>query len=264
VLLAHGASLAIDAYATWCRAMPALADGYRVIAPDLLGFGATGGRHRDRLQRTDHLLAFVDALGLSDIAAVGHSEGGFLCSLMAIRRPDLVRKLVIVVSGATCPLNERADEDGSREAGRFAYDYASGASDTEAGFMRANAILSRRNPPDFLAYMRESYRRAVARGQLQDFKDVQSDVAAYTRLQEEHVLPFFGKASAQTLLIWPDRDPTVPVQRGLALLGHIPGAEMHILPDAAHMVMLDKAEAFNRILRYWLDQPCEGGAFAGR
>ena len=52
----------------------------------------------------------------------------------------------------------------------------------------------------------------------------------------------------ETLLLWANNDPTVPVERGLRLQAMIPGADMHILDRAKHMVMIDQSERFNRLL----------------
>ena len=53
------------------------------------------------------------------------------------------------------------------------------------------------------------------------------------------------------LLVWAEDDATVPVDRGLKLLERISGAEFHLFRDAAHNVMHDQVEGFNRLLGSW-------------
>src|SRR3546814_429472 len=107
VVLLHGSSLAIDAWATWHDIIPALAQDFRVLAPDLVGFGLSDvprdGNHVPRLERRHHVSAFIKALGIARCALVGHSEGGFIAAMLALENPDLVDKVVVVSSGATAP-----------------------------------------------------------------------------------------------------------------------------------------------------------------
>jgi 3-oxoadipate enol-lactonase len=81
---------------TWSRVGPALGAGHRVYAPDLRGFGdsARPGAYSFELMRDD-VVGFVEALGLRDVTLVGHSMGGTVAWLVAMRRPDLLRRLVV-------------------------------------------------------------------------------------------------------------------------------------------------------------------------
>src|SRR5579872_5169696 len=105
VVLLHGAGFGVEALATWCRQIDALAAEHRVIAFDQIGFGQTGlpsdGRYRNRLERVDHALAVLGVLGLEKVVLVGHSEGAFMAARIAILRPGLVERLVLMTSGGT-------------------------------------------------------------------------------------------------------------------------------------------------------------------
>ncbi len=83
--------------ATWDRLAPALvARGYRVIAPDLRGHGASGRPGRYPLVGfRDDLLTLLDALGIGEYTLVGHSLGGYTAVLLARSRPERVRRLVL-------------------------------------------------------------------------------------------------------------------------------------------------------------------------
>lgn len=75
----------------WRRLMPALAaDGYRVIAPDLRGFGWSGapadGYEKENL--ADDILALLDELGLERVKLVGHDWGGWIGFLLCLREPQ--------------------------------------------------------------------------------------------------------------------------------------------------------------------------------
>lgn len=257
VVLLHGSSLAIDAWATWHATIPALARDYRVLAPDLIGFGMsdvpTNGLHVPRLERRHHVSAFMDALGISRCSLIGHSEGGFIAAMLALDHPTRVSNVVVVSSGATAPRLGGDLDRAWESAAAQAYNVLGGC-DTEEEFLRTNASLSLTNPPAFIDIMRENYRLARQRGQLERFKDaarVRGD-SDYTRIQEEYLLPYLGTMRAPLFLAWSGHDPTVPVSRGLKLLQRAPHADMYVFAHAAHMLMIDRPHAFNTALATWL------------
>lgn len=95
VLFVHG-NLANAQW--WERSLASLPDGYEGVALDLPGSGAspeTGVRHT-----MDYFAAVVDectnVLGWSQFLLVGHSMGGGISQLLAIRRPEKVLKLVLL------------------------------------------------------------------------------------------------------------------------------------------------------------------------
>ncbi|SEM38786.1 2-hydroxymuconate semialdehyde hydrolase [Roseovarius azorensis] len=258
VVLLHGSSLGIDAQVTWMCTLPVLAQRFRVYAPDMIGFGGTppapDGRHVQRMERCFYVRAFLQALGLERCAMVGHSEGAFVATRLAIETPGLVEALVIVTSGATAPrLGGEADADWSAAAAAV-YDVA-GSCTTEDDFIATIAPLSTTNPPDYLDVMRRNYRAARNSGQFERLTEAsfKGDYKSYTRLQEEMLVPSLSEITARTLLIWAGADATVPVARGVALLDLLSSADMHVLGRAAHMVMIDRPRAFNRLLMDFLD-----------
>jgi len=95
VLLLHGKNFS-GFY--WERVMTVLAGaGYRVIAPDQLGFGRSS---RPDLHYSFHLLAastraLLDALGIGQVQVVAHSMGGMLGVRFALMYPDRVGALVL-------------------------------------------------------------------------------------------------------------------------------------------------------------------------
>lgn len=103
VVLLHG--LAGD-HATWDTVAARLARRHRVVAPDQRGCGAS-----DRAPdysfalMADDLLALVDAMGWSRVVLVGHSMGGVVALLTALRRPGLVSRLVLEEAPPPVPLD---------------------------------------------------------------------------------------------------------------------------------------------------------------
>ncbi|MBV9560605.1 MAG: alpha/beta fold hydrolase [Bradyrhizobium sp.] len=92
VLLIHGM---LETWAVWSRVMPHLAERYRVIAPDLRGFGESEGTGAgyDKVTLAADMLALLDALGIGRVHVVGHDFGGQIAYALAAPHCDRVATL---------------------------------------------------------------------------------------------------------------------------------------------------------------------------
>lgn len=101
VVLLHGSGPGVSAWANWQHTIPGLGEQFRVLAPDTVGYGATS-RPEDVIYSlstwTDHIVGFLDALGLERVSLVGNSLGGRMALDMAERYPDRVRRMVLMGS----------------------------------------------------------------------------------------------------------------------------------------------------------------------
>jgi pimeloyl-ACP methyl ester carboxylesterase len=82
----------------WRYVMPLLADRHRVIAPDLRGFGWTGatpGGYNGVSFGLD-AIALIEALELERTHLIGHDWGGFAVFAVALTRPDLVDRMIVL------------------------------------------------------------------------------------------------------------------------------------------------------------------------
>ena len=97
VLLLHGFP---HTWELWTDVMAELAAGHRVIAPDLRGFGASGraASGYDAGTLAEDAAALLTALGESSAAVAGIDAGAAPAFLLALRRPGLVRRLVVMES----------------------------------------------------------------------------------------------------------------------------------------------------------------------
>jgi len=101
VLLVHGHP---RTHATWHRVAPALAAaGYRVVCPDLRGYGQSavpadqpGHQQASKRAMAGDLLAVMQALGEPRFIAVGHDRGGYAVQRLALDHPEAVSRLVIL------------------------------------------------------------------------------------------------------------------------------------------------------------------------
>jgi pimeloyl-ACP methyl ester carboxylesterase len=101
LLLLHGGVVSTgpvwDAHPfAYNRLVPALAEHFRVIAPDTRGAGATvnDGRAASFDRLADDVVALIDGLGLDRPMVAGFSEGGITATIVGMRSPGVVRAVV--------------------------------------------------------------------------------------------------------------------------------------------------------------------------
>jgi len=98
LLLVHGMAGSSD---TWRHVLPALACRFTVVAPDLLGHGATAKPHTEYSvgAHANVLRDLMAALGHARATVVGHSLGGGIAMQLAYQFPERCERLVLVSSG---------------------------------------------------------------------------------------------------------------------------------------------------------------------
>ena len=99
VILIHGSGPGVTAYANWRFTIEPLAQKYRVLAPDIAGFGYTE-RKSDQQYSLDfwvkHLTEWMDAVGVKKARFIGNSFGGSLTLAIASRYPERVESFVLM------------------------------------------------------------------------------------------------------------------------------------------------------------------------
>jgi pimeloyl-ACP methyl ester carboxylesterase len=95
VLLLHGWP---EHWYAWREVMPSLAERHRVMAMDLRGFGWTDiaweGFEKENM--ADDVARVLGAMEIERVSVIGHDWGGWIGTLLAMRRPDLVDRLIVL------------------------------------------------------------------------------------------------------------------------------------------------------------------------
>ena len=101
VLLIHGSGPGVSAFANWRLTIRDLSPHYRLLAPDMLGFGYSD-RADDAVYTRDRWLAqligFLDAIDVERVHVVGNSFGGSIALALAIHHPARVGRMVLMGS----------------------------------------------------------------------------------------------------------------------------------------------------------------------
>lgn len=223
----------------WRMQVNHFSDGYRVLAPDRRGHGRSS--HRGALtidSAVDDLVALMDALGMEQAHICGLSMGGVEALRLYERHPERVSSLVLADTFAELPpdrarrrvedLEERVRTLGMEAFGR---EYAYGtllAGTSEEHKQELARVVGAMSPESYLAAAQACFS---------------------ARLQ--HVLP---TVRVPALVVVGAEDDRTPPSLGGEIARAIPGASLEVIPDAAHIANLDQPEAFNRVVRRFLQQ----------
>ena len=117
MILLHGFP---ESHRTWRGIVPLLADKFRLVMPDLRGFGASDQPQELEAYATDKLVADIfalaDALGIDRFALVGHDWGGATAWAAAIRGDPRIERLAIVNSPHPLVFQRSLIEDAEQRA----------------------------------------------------------------------------------------------------------------------------------------------------
>lgn len=244
VLLLHGSGPGVSAWANWRLVLPALAtEGFHVVAPDQLGFGATGrpaGGGYGREAWTAHAIAVLDALGLDRVHVVGNSMGGAIALSIAARRPELVERLVLMgTTGVALELPAGLDQVWSytpdRERMRalvelFAYDPAIATDELVELRYRQSA------DPD----ARSSYEAMFPAPRQRWIDDLALPDATLRTIAQP------------TLLVHGREDRVIPFAASLRAFELLPNAELHAFGHCGHWVQIERTSRFLAVVADFL------------
>lgn len=203
---------------------------YRVIIPDLPGFGEAG-RDPDAgytmMDQVDNLVTFLDCLGLSRVHLGGNSMGGFIATQMAGSHPQRVASLWLLDAAGTGAAHGSAMLQVYQERGEVPL-----LVHTEADFKKLMAAATHKVP--FMPYCVRKFfaRRALADVQLHS--KIMAQLAASPLLEEQ-----FSAIEVPALIVWGEEDHMLDLAGASALHVLLPDSQIRIMPDIGHMPMLE-------------------------
>ena len=254
VVLLHGVP---ETSSCWSDVAPGLADGRRVLAPDLPGLGGskfTGPYDVPTL--VAQLAALLDGERSAPFDVVGHDWGGVLALGLAGLRPDLVRRLVVVNAPYRSgpPLHRAVHlplfalpllpEVVFRLAGRRAVDLM-----LSAGWRAPRPLDPARRAEYEAAYGDAEHVRAM----LGYYRCAVRPRSGAWRPGTALAAGLPPARAEQALVVWGALDPVLPISTGEAVVRDLgPGTVMTTLPGIGHFVAEEAPEEVTEVLAAFL------------
>lgn len=253
LLLLHGIG---DSSEGWRPLLPLLAERFTVIAPDLLGHGASDKPRADYsvAAYANGMRDLLEVLDIDRVTVVGHSLGGGVAAQLAYQYPDRVERLVLVATGgvsrdvslvlrvAAAPLAEIAllpmQLPFARVGGRVVVEVLK-AVGHDLGRDADNVMRVFDGLPDGSA--RTAFNRTLRsavdwRGQV---------VTMLDRCYLAEAMP--------TLLVWGDRDGVIPVEHAALAHAAMRSSRLEIFADAGHFPHHTDPDRFVALLGDFID-----------
>jgi pimeloyl-ACP methyl ester carboxylesterase len=253
VLLIHGM---VNSSRHWERVALGLSDAYTVIAPDLIGHGDSATPRGD-YSLGAHAASIRDllaAIGIDRATVVGHSLGGGVAMQFFYQFPQRTERLALVSSGGlgqeVSPLLRSAALPGaSRLLSVAAHPRLL------AGLHGIGERMQRRGSGKgvYLKAIARALQPLEAPGAREAFLQTLRAVidARGQRVSARDRL--YLLSSMPTLIVWGERDNTIPLAHGQWAHEAAPGSRFETLPKAAHFPNLEDPEGLAAVLRDFIE-----------
>ena len=218
----------------------ALKDRYRCITIDLRGQGQSEvtqtGYDIDTL--SEDVAAIIEALELNPCHFLGLSMGGFIGLRLAIRRPNLLKSLML--------LETSADPEPKENIGQYRL------LNLVARWFGLGIVATRVMPIMFGEKFLNDPLRKNQKGKWQE-RMIANHRIGITRavkgvITRSGVYDQIDKISVPTLIIVGDQDTATPLEKSKRMYARIQGAELVVIPGAGHTSTVEEPEAVNQAI----------------
>jgi 2-hydroxymuconate-semialdehyde hydrolase len=239
VVLIHGSGPGVTAYANWRLVIPVLAQKYRVLAPDIAGFGYTE-RSPDVVYNLDfwvrHLTEWMRAVGVKQARFIGNSFGGALTLALTARHPELVDRLVLMgAAGVEFELTPGLEavwgyqpslENMRQLAMSFAYD---------TSIITDDLVRSRYEASIRPGYQ-ESYARLFGAPRQRHTQALATPEAEIRKIRQ------------RALVVHGRDDRIVPLSNSYKLHALIERSDLHVFGQCGHWTQIERKDQFARLV----------------
>ena len=203
----------------------------RVFAPDLPGHGRSEGRGRKSVEDyADFIDAFVSELGLGDVVPVGHSLGGAVVQILALRSPAWLSRIILVGTGARLRVHP---------------DILKGLQTAPEGTLRT--ICDWSFGPDA---PRSAVTAAYQNFLKTDPAVIHGDYSACDRFD---IMDRVGEIPHPALVVVGTADRMTPAKYGKHLHRGLSRSRLAVIENGGHMMGLEKPEALVRCISDFLN-----------
>jgi len=245
IVFLHGSGPGVTAWANWNKIFPLLKDDFRILAPDMAGFGFTE-RPKDIVYTMNkwvqQTIDFFDAMNIEKANLVGNSFGGALALTMAIKYPERVNKLVLMgAMGVSFPITYGLDrvwgytpsfENMEELLELFTYNHS---------FATKDLIKSR-------------YESSMQPGFQESFSAMFPEprqVGVESMAGNEQ---YIRDIEQETLIIHGREDRVIPLENSYKLLQMIKNSQLHVFGKCGHWSQIEHTEEFADLLRNFFNR----------
>jgi 2-hydroxymuconate-semialdehyde hydrolase len=252
LLLLHGSGPGVSALANWRGTMQSdLISRYRLIAPDVVGFGMTSapeGTPFDQASRLRQLAGFMDAMGLGKVGLVGNSMGGALALGLAHHHRERIERMVLMGTvGISFPITPPLDEV-------WGYEPSIPAMEGVIRHLAHNQslvsddLVKLRYEASLEPGVQERYAAAFAAPRQRHVDDM--------ALSEEQI----AAIDVPTLLIHGIHDHIVPLKHtSLRIAELMPDADLVVFGRVGHWTQIERAADFQRVVGTFFETMLKSG-----
>lgn len=245
LFLLHGSGPGVSGWTNWSKTIGQFDDKWRVIVPDIAGFGFTEFKEDSKYNIklwVHHLIGIMDALGIEKASFVGNSFGGALAIGLALFDPSRVDKLILLGT----PAGEFVQTPGLRGAWTYEPSVENMRSLLELfpydkSFITDELVKSR-----YEASAREGAQEALRKLLPKPKDDGVTMVRGFPDTSLVNI-------QAPTLVVHGREDNVVPPECGLLLAKTIPNADLYLFGQCGHWVQTEQSEKFVSIVRQFLE-----------
>lgn len=231
MLLLHG--LGVNS-SSWQLQLPDFSRaGYRLLAPDLPGFGQSRQmRFSSFPEIAADMASLLRSLQLDRVVALGISMGGMVGLQLTLDYPDLVEGLVLTNSMAKMGMGNPLLWP--YLLWRYFLIQTRGLED------QAQVVANRLFPQPKDSLLRQATIEAIMEADLESYRLAMKAIAKFN---VQNRLP---EIRCPTLVITGENDTTIPARDQARMAKHIPNARQVVIKDAGHAVIVDQPAIFNR------------------
>lgn len=243
LVMLHGSGPGVTSWGNWNKVFGPLSEKFRVIAPDMQGFGFTERKEDDVYNMNNWVqqtIDLFDALGIKKAHLVGNSFGGALALSMAIKYPERINKLVLMGSmGVSFPLT-------------YGLDRVWGYTPSTANMEELLEIFTYDHSFSTPELIKSRYESSIQPGFQESFSYMfpeprQKGVEAMAGNQH-----YIRDIQNETLIIHGREDRVIPLETSLKLLSLIKNSQLHVFGKSGHWTMIEHSQEFAALVTSFL------------
>lgn len=236
VVFIHGSGPGASGASNFRQNIDAFVDaGYRVILPDLIGYGASSkpeGLDYTLQLFTDTLYDALRLHGIDKAVLVGNSLGGGIALQMTLDHPEFAERLILMAAGCVAPRESYFVMPGIAKM-------VSNFGSPDFDLTEQKRLVSNLVHPDFIGQIPDALieeRFAVARTQPKD---------VLVRMRTPDLSPRLGEIKQPVFVLWGLDDEFCPEAHSRLFLEHCPNVRAITFARTGHWVQVERAAEFN-------------------